>query len=257
MQNDISANRFSQYSNTYTVSNEDIVTETKLCSPQDARVLTVAASGDQPMFYAIAGASHIDTFDISFMSRVIMDFKTTALQTMTWSKYCQQLTSMPNLTAASQQKKFAQVVERMPATTRDVMTNLVQHRPMVFSYSLHIEKRDLPTRGEYALMQKTITQPFNFIWTDLASLHTCIDSQYDIINLSNIADHITPANLARDIQNLIPYLTPNGRILIATIFNDAAKISKTLARLITDPNLQLYIPRTQSVFDILIIQKSR
>ena len=66
---------FSQFSLAYIATNENIRYEIGLTETNKKSILTIAGSGDQPIFYSLNGAKDIDTFDISFCSKVIMDIK--------------------------------------------------------------------------------------------------------------------------------------------------------------------------------------
>ena len=85
---------FSHYSPSYVLTNEDIRWVSGLTQNKGPRVLTVAASGDHPMFYAMRGATNIDTFDISFCAKVAMDIKTAAIQKLSRDEYVQLLNDM-------------------------------------------------------------------------------------------------------------------------------------------------------------------
>ena len=85
-------NRSLAYSHAYVVSNEDLRYTTALTRDMGRKVLTVAGSGDQPLFYKLNGANHIDTFDVSFCAKAIMDIKTAAIRAgMGYDSYKQML----------------------------------------------------------------------------------------------------------------------------------------------------------------------
>ena len=58
----------------YTISNENQRWATQVV-PNVKKVLTVAGSGDQALFYKLSGATIIDTFDITCNARAIQDIK--------------------------------------------------------------------------------------------------------------------------------------------------------------------------------------
>ena len=76
------------FSPAYTVTNEDLRAETALTAENARRILTVAASGDQALFYLLSGAEHIETFDITYAAKVIQEIKFAAIrQQMSYSDY--------------------------------------------------------------------------------------------------------------------------------------------------------------------------
>ena len=68
---------------------------------------------------------------------------------------------------------------------------------------------------EYATLQKKLTGYFNFIWSDVADLHTHLTTEYDVINLSNIFEW-APDLMLPTLQNLRNNVRPGGYILVQT-----------------------------------------
>ena len=118
---DFRSNGFAEYSPAYVINNEIAYEVLKLLSPiKGARVLTVAGSGDQPLFYSAMGASVIDTFDISYCAKVIMDIKNTAIRAkMSYNDFVVDLLGclqgMPDKT--SDVLRCFRLTDKMPADT--------------------------------------------------------------------------------------------------------------------------------------------
>lgn len=201
---------FAKYSPSYVLTNENIRWISGLTSGICDNVLTVAASGDQPMFYALRGAKHIDTFDVSFCAKVAMDIKSTALHKLSRPDYITLLNDMHNCTYDT---GLAQILPSVPDASRQ----FVQNMPKCAIFSQGIEpiyyQENIPTESEYDGMRKKISQPFNFIWTDIESLHTHLTREYDVINLSNIFEYLRSAQMHDILLNLRPYVRPNGYII--------------------------------------------
>ena len=224
--NDALDGRLPQYCNAYHTTNEPIEDWLKLTPVKNARVLTVAASGDQPLMYAGAGASHIDTFDITLNACAIMDFKTTALGGMNLSDYAATVQDLTNLDKLDMRDprimRIMSIAGKMPQRTRTLMFNLLMHRKRAFTqHSSH--KVSFPSAHEmYTKMQATAHEPFNFIWADLENVSHYIDGKYDIINISNIFDHYLQHKespifaMCNTIANLWPHLNPTGNIICTT-----------------------------------------
>ena len=174
-------------------------------------VLTVAASGDQAMFYAINGATHIETYDITHFAHVIQDIKTTALKHLNHREYCEMIESLCGLYGDYKKAKHIEkVLPYLPKASKQI---LGQHGKYASFNRGTMYPEHLPTMSEYARMQTTITQPFKFIHAPLNKLHEQISGQYDIINLSNIFDLVPGREQLRILSTLIPHLTVGGRIL--------------------------------------------
>lgn len=243
-----------RYDQSYPTTNEPIQWELRFTRNNGARVLTVAASGDQPLFYAGAGAEHVDTFDIVCASRVIMDFKTTALQNMNDQTYANTIKHMHNLDNAKNLHMFMETVDGMPAATRELMRYYLDYRKNIFERGF-INDRVIPTRHEYEMMQKNIRAPFNFAWTDIRDLHKYLDQKYDVINISNILEYLPePYDIQNTVSSLIPFLRPGGKIIANVMASNPGHIMNALTWV---KNTKSQLLKYDFRFKTILIQKSR
>lgn len=179
------------YGPAYPTTNEPLATEVKLLPARGKHVLTVAASGDQPMFYAAAGATHIDTFDLTYFARVLMDFKATALRFLNYPDYMQTLYNIRyEMGTMARDRKFSRIIKAMPAETANILWTFETESLINPFFRGGIETEFCPTQYEYEQMQAKIKQPFNFIWGNVTDLPKLTHHQYDIVNLSNISHHL-------------------------------------------------------------------
>lgn len=260
---DIKEARFNDgdiYANAYSISNEPLVDIIKLLPVQDKRVLTVAASGDQPILYAAAGASHVDTFDMTYVARVIMDFKTTAIKVLNRTEYFDQINNIDNLDIQYKKEPFHRTVAQMPATTGPIMQMFVSqcrfnafHRPDNGS-----SKNLYEICTNWPQMHKNIRAPFDFIWTNLINLHNYIDGQYDIINISNILEHYrNEGDILKTFQNLWPHLRTGGHIVCSAFsICDETVPKESLSWLNRRAQINYYY-RNRDLCDTILIQKQR
>ena len=65
----IRCGEFSRYSEAYVITNEDLRESMGFMPKKCNHALTVAASGDHPLFASLYGAKHVDTFDISYNAK--------------------------------------------------------------------------------------------------------------------------------------------------------------------------------------------
>lgn len=207
------------YNNAYSISNEPLNNILRLLPVSNKRVLTVAASGDQPILYAAHGAAHVDTFDVTYTARILMDFKTAAIQTMTRAQYCEQICDIENLYGKDRNEIFLRAMEKMPADTRD-MINLFMSKGRFDAFyrpDMGDNKNIVDVCKNWREMQKNVPGSFNFIWSNLINLHKYIDGEYDIINVSNIFEYYTSnMDILKTFQNLWPHLRTNGHIVCST-----------------------------------------
>lgn len=250
--------RGQQYCRAYHTTNEPITEWLSLTPVKNPRVLTVAASGDQPLMYAGAGAAHIDTFDITVNACAVMDFKTTALQQkLNLSEYqdaVQTLIKLDQLETMGtrQLSAFMRIVDNMPLRTRPILQSIIRTNFNLDAFSQHtIKKLKLPTdEAQFAKMQKSVHAPFNFIWSDLVNVHHYIDGEYDIINLSNIFDHYlwyknSPKSVFDSIKSLWPHLRPGGYMLCTSTAPDNLETIQLIAKLLPQSDISITHQNTE------------
>lgn len=221
------------YSPAYLVSNEPLRFSTGLTANMARRVLTVTGSGDQALFYSLAGAEQIDTFDISFCAKTVMDIKTAALKQLPLEEYKQLLNELRKSEKPAEIKNMHNILPQLSENSVKLINtipglnipNCVKMFDKGFSPSNYPE--NLPTESEYAQLREKVQTPFKFIWTDVSSLHTYLTGEYDVINLSNIFEW-TPNLTIPTLASLRNYVRPGGYILAQTSW------------IIPNPNMQKY-----------------
>ncbi len=180
-------------------------------------VLTVAASGDQAMHYAMHGAKHIDTFDQTFAAKAIMDVKVAAVRQMPRWKYVEFL---DNLYREQRKGKnllsvdgMGRVMECVPKDSAEFIYKLADCRIFGRGYPPLVGQGYIPSADEYAKMQEKVSGPYNFIWSDITDLHTHLTQKYDVINVSNIFEWVVDKDVCLAIvKNLFQFLKPKGYI---------------------------------------------
>ncbi len=212
---------FAQYSTAYVATNEDLRNALK-CMPKDVnRALTVAASGDHPMFAALYGAKQVDTFDISFNAKLIMDIKTNALSLLAYEEYCQLLKNLYESKDIARTKNMPQIIEKLTPFEQEYIKEMRGNN----LFGKQIDHVFVPTEPEFQKMRQVIEKPFNFIGTDIQELHKKLTKTYDFIHVSNIFDYIgTYQNCVNVLYSLIPYTVPGCNICIGCFTKDSEAI---------------------------------
>lgn len=207
---------FSYYSPAYVLSNENLRWVTGLTRDSGRRVLTVAASGDQALFYSINGADKIDTFDVSFCSKAIMDIKTALLQTMSRDEYIALLIALHNTKDVQHVAYMSEILEQIPQDSAQFVRAMRGRK--IFSNGLtpNDYKEFYPTAQEYKQMRDAVNNYFKFIWTDIGSLHTHLTAEYDVINLSNILEYMGTQQIHNTLASLRNHVRPGGYIIAQT-----------------------------------------
>ena len=204
------------YSHAYVVSNENLRHTTGLTRDMGRRVLTVAGSGEHPLFYIINGATQVDTFDISYCARAIMDIKTQAIRSgMPYGQYKILLKDLHFAPSASKVSGVSEILPKIPAHSAQFVRGMDGYR--IFGNGLNPEyyASEMISETEYKTLQKTLHGAFKFIWSDVATLHTQLNGEYDVINLSNIFEW-SPDLIQPTLINLHNHVRPGGYILVQT-----------------------------------------
>lgn len=208
-------NNFGQYSPAYATTNEDWRFAMNELNPAGKSVLTVTASGDQPIAFAISGATKIDTFDTSYFAHVIMDLKTSAIQTMDhqqYDKFVHELRDTKSVREISGYDKIATVCPKQTIIAARQMAGC-----KIFNAGTGTCSEYMPTDQEYNIAKQKITGPMNFIWSDLQNLCRELNQEYDIIYLSNIFEYFSgQKKITSVLNNIKPFIKNGGEIMLYT-----------------------------------------
>ncbi len=197
----------------YTISNENQRWATTVI-PDVKKVLTVAGSGDQALFYKLAGAKIVDTFDITCNARVVQDMKFVAIKNMNPVEYKELLIKTHRSDGAALEFFLCDMWNLLPDETQKIIQN--GKFDMIFGCGLDASfyPENIPTPKEFEKLRKVLNKPFGFIWSDLESLSIKLTKKYDVINLSNIFDYCPDAKMqVKILDELSAHLTKNGRIV--------------------------------------------
>ncbi len=214
LSSDFRGEEIAEFYPAYIVSTEmDLPRTIRLFDNNPRDVLTVAGSGDQAMFYVAAGVQNVDTFDMTFGAKVIMDIKTAALQKMERGEYSRFINSLYKIEDLKNDNTVCEVVKGMPADTAAYVMRMTGSQIFgKFRRPPGLWDTWIPSDAEYAKMQNVIKDPFNFIWTDITDLHTHLHKTYDVINISNIFDWRNKKTVPHILQQLFDKLNVGGYI---------------------------------------------
>lgn len=213
---------FGPYSPTYIVSNESLRYDIGYFKPQKLdNVLTVAASGDHPLWLKFKGAGNVTTFDITYNAKVIMNIKTAALSELNLNEYNQLLNDLWNNRKILSVNNIDCVLEHLSSRMVNYLQGINGEYP-IFTYghpaSCPVCKLN---DKDYKTMRQVVTAHFPFIWTDIANLDNKLeDKTYDFIHLSNIFDYTDHKTQKSVLQKLTKRLNPGGRILMLTMLHN-------------------------------------
>lgn len=228
---------FSEYSPAYIIATEDVRRSVGQFMPKNCnRVLTVAASGDHPLFCSLYGAKYVDTFDISYNAKCIMDIKTAALQCLDYSEYLNLLDELAecyDITNVSNIGKISKIIPDIEWAYLRSMKGLP-----VFSHGYWSGKDDpyLLNEQEYNKLREIVKKTYSFEMGDICCLKNRLTESYDFIHISNIFDYIIkPEQQFKILGSLLKHLNVGGRIVLEQImvspwseppFSNRMKINK-------------------------------
>ena len=203
------------YSHAYVISNENLRFTTGLTKNMARRVLTITGSGDQALFYALAGATHIDTFDVTYCAHAICDIKTGAISKLQFHEYNALLSNLykhPHITRIENMDKVIPTLDKETA-------NFIQDMDNYYIFGNGLSPESYPnhmlTRDEFNQLKQKIQKPFNFIWTDAMHIHEHLTIEYDVINLSNIFEWV-PETTIPTLESLRKNVAVGGFIIAYT-----------------------------------------
>lgn len=203
------------YSCAYVISNEELRFTTGLTADRAKRVLTITGSGDQALFYALAGATHIDTFDVTYCARAIMDIKTTAIGQLNLGQYGALLSSLHKNPHCTSVENMQGILQKMPQQSAGFIRDMDNY--YIFGNGLAPEyyPDHMFNDQEYKKLKSKIKAPFNFIWSDAMHVHEHLTMEYDVINLSNIFEW-APQTTIPTLESLRKHIRVGGHIIAQT-----------------------------------------
>ena len=208
---------FAPYSTAYVTTNEDLRNALK-CMPKDTnRALTVAASGDHPIFVKLYGAKYVDTFDISLNARLIMDIKTSALSLLNHQEYCELLKNLYKSKDIMLVKNMSQIIRTLTSFEQKYIKEMRGEN--LFNKEIRPDSMLFPTNAEFQKMRQIINKPFNFVWSDIKTLHKKLKRNYDFMHLSNIFDYVGTYQDCMDVLDSLASRTNPGGSICFVCFN--------------------------------------
>lgn len=213
---------FSEYSKAYIMTNEHLRSSIKSI-PKKSDILTVAGSGDHPLFCLLRDPKSVDTFDVSYNAKVIMDIKTSAIQRLPFGAYRNLLNGLYEEYDIKDIYEMPEIIKTLPAEEQEYIEQINgkgfirSDMTLFFSPYLFMQKQ------EYAQIKEKLRGPFNFVWTDITSLHAKLNKTYDFMHLSNIFDYLGKQKIIYVLSSLVPYVNNGGKIYFEYGMNSETK----------------------------------
>ena len=215
---------FNMYTGAYVVTNEELRKSMCFVPEICKNALVVAASGDHPLFCSLYGAQHVDTFDISYNAKCMMDIKVAALNSLDYldyrcflgDLYTECRSSSINITNV---KNMDKILQMLPKTESDYI-RVLKNEPLFSRGPNPTSMGALPTFFEYCTLRKKIIKPYNFFLAGIFKLEKHLEKHYDFVHLSNIFDYVSEGYYADLLLPLMKHLNPGGRIVLENFDDD-------------------------------------
>ncbi len=210
---------FDTYSCAYIVTNEAFRQALNFMPTKTENALVVAGSGDFPIFSALYGAKHVDSFDVTYNSKIIMDIKTAAIKTLKYTEYKKLLKNLYSHPAVMCVQNMDTILNQLVTEEQEYIKNMFGYP--LFNAGLHPEDSRVETflsSKEFYKAREIIDKPFDFIWTDIEHLSSKLSKKYDFIHLSNIFDYMNDEQVIDILHSLTKYTRPECNICITCLW---------------------------------------
>ena len=185
---------FQDESSVYLFTNENIVAYQQGLNPN--HVLTVASSGDHAFESYLAGARHVDTFDINSYQRHVLELKTHMIRNLPYHEF---------MDFFFDNKKFfnpkiiAPISDKFSIGLQHFLTKCQNGTRSMFKYhaaiSPNYDLRNLSYVSEeskYNKLRELLPERINFHHCKLERVSARFNQRYDLIMLSNIFYYMYP-----------------------------------------------------------------
>ena len=214
-----SSDDFHTYTRAYINTNENLHISMKYMPKRCGRALVVAASGDHPLFCSLYGAEHVDTFDVSYNAKCLMDIKVAALGCLDREQYSDLLEDLYSKNNICDVRYIQEISKRIPQQQYKYLCEM-KYYPVfqrgitadIFGYD-DFDGRAL-TVSEYEKLREILKEPYNFILANIDDLSAHLTGKYDFMHLSNIFDYVPKQNRFDVLEPLLNHVNVGGRILI-------------------------------------------
>ena len=257
---------FNEQTHAYITTNEDLRTPLEFFMPVNCnRALTVAASGDHPLFCSLYGAKYVDTFDISYNAKCIMDIKTAAINLLNRDEYVEMLENLWWRPDALKAPYMDRVSAKLPAKEYEYLCAMRGTRLFDQDPWCSRDSKYLPNDIEYRNLRKIIKKPYNFIQTNIVELSGQLTESYDLVHLSNIFDHIDdPDDHWRILFPLLKHINIGGRVVSYQLFGyskqfpeDSTKDAGLIYDILKNYKLKRYMVGLTSVDNLVVFERIR
>lgn len=167
----------------------------KLGNVSGKDVLTVAASGDHAFESFLCGAKHVDTFDINYLQKHVMELKTKMIKNLGYNDFMRFFFSREKF---FDREIIRPIWNKLSPGTRMFLNKYYENKDRVmFVYGssqdsyYNLDKISyINDEKAYEHLGKILPDKIRFKHTDISNISNKFDGVYDIILMSNIFEYM-------------------------------------------------------------------
>lgn len=215
----------------YLFSNENIADQLRVLGDfNGARVLSVGASGDHAFGAYLAGAAHVDTFDINSLQRAVIDLKTVMVQHVSYENFMDFFFDERQFFNT---RILSQIQSKIPNNVQRMLQDYQLRGKNLFKYEAGqnsaYSTKNIPylkNKKSYMQLRDVLPRRVPFYHCDMRDIKTpfadvtgMVGGRYDVILLSNIYDYVVPSSAVLSQEDNMKYfyreiLEPMARRLL-------------------------------------------
>ena len=215
----------------YLFSNENIADQLRVLGDfNGARVLSVGASGDHAFGAYLAGAAHVDTFDINSLQRAVIDLKTVMVQHVSYENFMDFFFDERQFFNT---RILSQIQSKIPNNVQRMLQDYQLRGKNLFKYEAGqnsaYSTKNIPylkNKKSYMQLRDVLPRRIPFYHCDMRDIKTpfadvtgMVGGRYDVILLSNIYDYVVPSSAVLSQEDNMKYfyreiLEPMARRLL-------------------------------------------
>jgi hypothetical protein len=215
----------------YLFSNENIADQLRVLGDfNGARVLSVGASGDHAFGAYLAGAAHVDTFDINSLQRAVIDLKTVMVQHVSYENFMDFFFDERQFFNT---RILSQIQSKIPNNVQRMLQDYQLRGKNLFKYEAGqnsaYSTKNIPylkNKKSYIQLRNVLPRRIPFYHCDMRDIKTpfadvtgMVGGRYDVILLSNIYDYVVPSSAVLSQEDNMKYfyreiLEPMARRLL-------------------------------------------
>lgn len=203
-------------------------------------VLTVCSSGDHILGALLKGANHVDAFDVNALTEYYFHFKKALIEGVSFSEFKEFLVYNLLPTGRFLSKTYEKFRDYMDTPYKEFWDEIINYALSndlsfrnLFISSLNSSYRyenmvDYYSEESYNLLQEKLSlASVRFFHCDLSKLSLQLDSKYDYMFLSNIADYVGVFETKKMAEKLLPFVKDDGEIAFAYLYDIALKRARS------------------------------